>query len=59
MPPDTSLKVAKRPEPHLERSWGVYSPRRDRWLDVVFRSKKEALETSKVLIPDRRDEGPR
>ena len=59
MPTDVSLTVAKRPEPDLMRSWGIYSPRKDRWLDVVFRSKKEALETLKVLLQDRRDKGPR
>lgn len=56
---DTSLTVAKRPEPSLKSSWGIYSPRRDRWLDVVYRSMKEALETLRVLLADRRDKGPR
>ena len=48
---DTSLTVAKRPEPDLRHRWGIYSAQRGRWLDVVCQSEREAFESLKVLLP--------
>ncbi|MES1975557.1 MAG: hypothetical protein V4472_24125 [Pseudomonadota bacterium] len=38
-----------RTEPGSARAWGLYSAVEDRWLDVVFRSQRDAEEAFEVL----------
>jgi hypothetical protein len=47
---DTSLVAAIRPEPDLPGRWGLYSQRRERWLDVVFATEREATAALEVLL---------
>lgn len=47
---DPSLIAARRPEPDLAGRWGLYSVRKDSWIDVVFASEREAEESLKVLL---------
>ncbi len=41
--------VMKRPENDLSGKWGIYSEARDRWIDVVFSTEREASEAADVL----------
>lgn len=54
MRPDSSLTVALRPEVEFRRLWGIYSAREARWLDVLFKSEQEALQSLRVLQVDGR-----
>lgn len=56
MPSDTSLTIVKRPEPKLQRCWGIYSPLKDQWLDVVFRTEQEAEKVLKAMLLSAREE---
>jgi hypothetical protein len=38
-----------RTEPEHARRWGLYSAREDRWLDVIFGSRREAEEAFEIL----------
>ncbi|MBP2276004.1 MAG: hypothetical protein V4460_02545 [Pseudomonadota bacterium] len=31
------------------RTWGIYSPLQDRWLDVIFTTEREAEEACQVI----------
>ena len=46
---DPTLVAAHRPERELASRWGIYSARRDRWIDVMFASRKEAEEAIGIL----------
>ncbi len=56
MSSDTSLTIAKRPEPELQRRWGIYSPLKDQWLEVVFRTEQEAETVLKAMLLSAREE---
>jgi len=49
VPTDASLVPALRPERDLSCRWGIYSARRDKWMDVVFASEREAMDAIRVL----------
>lgn len=49
MLPDPSLIAAPRPEPDFVGRWGIYSVEKDRWMEVIFSSEREANESLKVL----------
>ena len=37
------------PEEDLSGKWGLYSKARDRWIDVVFSTEREASEAADIL----------
>ncbi|MBV9152491.1 MAG: hypothetical protein JO204_12025 [Alphaproteobacteria bacterium] len=49
MSPSAHYVRAKRQEPELRHLWGLYSPREDRWLDVVFASANQAEEAIMII----------
>lgn len=49
MLPDPSLIAAPRPERDFAGRWGIYSVEKDRWMEVIFGSEREANESLKVL----------
>lgn len=49
MSPDDSWTVARRVEPGLKATWGLYSVRHDRWLDMVFSSEREVAQSLRIL----------
>ena len=51
---DASLTTAKRPEREFAKSWGLYSAKDARWLDVLFATEREALDALTVLAGGRR-----
>ncbi|MBY9064181.1 hypothetical protein K7957_14660 [Sphingomonas yunnanensis] len=34
--------AARRPSVDGEEQWGLYLPSEDRWIDIIFRTKREA-----------------
>lgn len=49
---DSTLEAVLRPERDLKGKWGIYSTRDRRWLDVVFNTKLEAVESLMALRPE-------
>lgn len=49
MMPESSFVAAPRPEQDLAGWWGIYSACDDRWIDVVFASRREADESADRL----------
>lgn len=43
------LEAKLRPEPHLPGKWGIYSRRSERWMEVVFASEREAIESIAII----------
>lgn len=41
---DRNIVIAKRLEPDLNTQWGLYLIKEDRWLDVLFKHRREAEE---------------
>ncbi len=39
---DPNILIAKRLEPDLNTQWGLYLLKEDRWLDVLFKYRREA-----------------
>ena len=42
-------RVAKRDDGEHAGSWGFYSDARNRWLDLVYPTEREATETMKAV----------
>ena len=49
MTPQPNFVPMLRAEPENARRWGLYSASEDRWLDVIFRSQREAEEAFEIL----------
>lgn len=54
---DQNIVIAKRLEPELNTQWGLYLLKEDRWLDVLFRHRREAEEVCAEVFrsPSRRE----
>jgi hypothetical protein len=52
--PFPNMVVSPRPEPDLAGRWGLRDTGRDRWLDVVFSSQRDAEDALRALqsLPD-------
>lgn len=47
---DRNIVIAKRLEPDLNTQWGLYLLKEDRWLDVVFKYRREAEEACAAVF---------
>lgn len=56
---DRNIMIAKRVEPDLSTQWGLYLLKEDRWLDVLFKYRREAEEVcAEVFGAPRTDNVP-
>ena len=44
-----NLIAARRNEPDLRASWGIYCVHEDRWLPIFYRTRRETEEAIKIL----------
>ncbi|MGR6331162.1 hypothetical protein ACU5AX_19045 [Sphingomonas sp. XXL09] len=54
----TAYRVARRTEPEFSGSWGLWADERQRWLDVIYPTEREATDMLEHLVAGDRRRGP-